>query len=69
MKVLLNVKSTDHLCVDEIGRNHLHVDATSKQVLGINSLQKIFISLLSHLNTLNNMWVGSILKFTPSIVK
>ena len=44
----------------EIGRNHPHIDATSKKVSGINILQKTFIVLLSHLNRLNNTWVGSI---------
>ena len=31
-----NVKSTDYLHVDEIGPNHLPVDATLEQFLGIN---------------------------------
>ena len=39
----VNVKSTHHLHVDEIGQNHSHVDATSKQVSGINILKKTFI--------------------------
>ena len=59
----------DHLHVDEIDRNHLHVDATSKQVSDINILQKTFIVLLSHLNRLNNTWVGSIFKFFLLFVK
>ena len=42
----LNVKSTNHLYVDEIGRNHPNVDTTSKQVSGINILQKTLIVLL-----------------------
>ena len=58
----INVKLTDRLRVDEIGQNHLHVDAISEQFSGINILQKTFIFLLSHLNRLNNTWVGSILK-------
>ena len=58
--VYINLKSTEHLYVDEIGRNHLHVDTTSKQVSGINILQKTLIVLLSHLNRLNNTWVSSI---------
>ena len=35
-----NVKSTDRLHVDEIGQNHLHVDAISEQFSGIYILQK-----------------------------
>ena len=67
----INVKSTDHLHVDEIGRNHPHVDATSKQGSGINILQKTFVVLLNHLNRLNNTrdWVGSIFTFILSFVK
>ena len=53
-------KSMDHLYVDKIGRSHLHVDATSEHVSGFNNLKKTFIVLLSHLNRLNNTWVGSI---------
>ena len=59
----LNVKSTDRLRVDEIGPNHLHVDAISEQFSGIYILQKTFIFLLSHLNRLNNTWVGSNFRF------
>ena len=35
-----NVKSTDHIHVDEIGQNHLPVDTTSEKFSGINILQK-----------------------------
>ena len=55
--VYINVKSTDHLYVDKIGRNHLDV----RHYFNVSHINiKTCIVLLSHLNRLNNMWVGSI---------
>ena len=37
-----NVKSTDCLRVDEIGQNHLHVDAISEQFSGLYPPKNIY---------------------------
>ena len=55
LQLILNVKSMDRLRVDEIGQNHLHVDAISEQFSGIYILQKTFIFLLSHLKVKQHM--------------
>ena len=65
MALILN-RRTDNLRGEEIGQNHLQIDAISELISGINILHKI---LLSPLSRLNNMSVCSILKFIPSFMK